>query len=169
MTKPNQKDEYKVTLRLVDPDIPPDAPLEERMDLEATKRAHKALRDAGKTPHFMVNALEAIGLHAPTPQDIKWVEQVRASGCSVCGNCRHFNYQAGQDGLERGGAQSLMERLGSKVATLGDWRRYGICEAKEDMLTAFEAPSYDCPHFQDRKKAGFGRILSGVWKRINEI
>jgi len=68
-------------------------------------------------------------------------------------------------------ARTILELKGPRATSLfGNWSKYGLCRVKDALAPFYSiAPSVSCRDYQPRKRGTFGRILGGVWKRLEEI
>ena len=171
--KPAQKDPLPFALNLVNFDQQyGEVPESERVNKEKTLALRKKLSEDGKLPKLATSIHQQLApsLVIPNEEEIKVLSEARSDQFYVlCGECLNFNYQAGQEFLgDQGGAMAIQESLGGEKegSWLGDWRKYGWCEA---LNCPCDSQATKCDFFEEKKKGVFGRILSGTWKRIREI
>lgn len=148
------------------------APDSERVDKEATIKARQRLmkEHKGKLPQLAQGVHDALGSQLVTPsrREIIAIDRSRSDqGHRLCGECHFFDHASGQQYLANGGVEAISEKLGGPKACefLGDWTKYGDCGC-DGGLTDANGPK--CKNYKDKRKT-FGRILGGVWKRLNDI
>lgn len=173
---PRQSDPLPFAVNLVNPDLKPgEVPDSERVDKEKTLELRKKFADRGTLPKMAQRVHEQLtgggAIHIPDEDETRvFGEEARSDRhWSICGECALFDYEAGQQFLsEHGGAHAIIEALGGQreASWLGDWRKYGWCEA-QSCPADFHGPK--CEHFEEKKKSRFGRILAGTWKRFRDI
>jgi hypothetical protein len=170
---PEQKKLPLVSLRIVDQDMDPSLPVEERIDREKTRWAHEVVTDGGRKVPLLVQAAQAqMSVIVPTPLEAAAVEKILNSGMSICGACARCDYAAGQELLKRGAAWHAYEAMQRLIDTLPPWQNLGFCSEQGCFVNVTSPALYEgaaCPEFLERTTKRFLRSLGGVIKRIGEL
>jgi hypothetical protein len=171
---PEQEKVPLVSVRVVDQDVDPALPVEERIDRERTKKLHEAITHGGKKMPLLVRtAQEQMRVVVPSPLELAAIDKIVNSGLGMCGACAHCDHAAGQELLrKKGGAWGAYEAMGRKIDLLPPWQNLGFCSEHECFVNVTSPAvlgSGPCPEFRERLAHKFGRMVGGAWKRLRDV